>query len=92
MNGKDFKGALAKECQLTQREAGTVLNAVIKLIKQELAGGGSLTLTGLGKFYTAPYSRKTITTPQGEKLEIKPHNVARFNPCKELKDIVAGRV
>ncbi len=90
MNGTDFKSQLAKECHLTQREAGAIIKGFIKLIKKELAGGGSITLTGLGRFYTTPYKRNSIITPQGDKLEIKPHKVARFNPCKELKRIVAS--
>ena len=91
MNGKELKGELARQCQLTQREAGVFINAFVKLLTDELASGGSLTLTGLGKFYTKDYSRSEIISPQGEKLEVIPHRVARFKPSRKLKDSVAGR-
>lgn len=89
MNGTEFTNKLAKECQLTQKEARDVTKAFIKLIRDELKSGGSVTLKGLGKFYATPYTRKSLTTPQGEKLEIEPHNIAKFKPSKQLRSLVA---
>lgn len=92
MNGREFKNELAKKCRITQHEAGTFLKAFTDLIKRELSEGNSITFTGLGKFYTVPYKREFVITPKGDRVEVEPHNVVRFTPCKELKNKVAGRV
>ena len=90
MNGKEFKNELAKQCKLTQKEAGVFIQAFIDLLTNELTSGGSLTLTGLGKFYTTDYNRSEIISPQGKTLEITPHKVARFKPSRKLKNLVAS--
>lgn len=91
MNGKELKSELSKQCQLTQKEAGEFIKAFVELLTDELANGGSLTLIGLGKFYTADYTRSVIISPQGKKLELEPHRVARFKPSRKLKETVARR-
>ena len=91
MIGKEFRGKLARQCQLTQKEAGAFINAFVELLTEELASGGSLTLKGLGRFYTTDYSRSEVISPRGERLEVAPHRVARFKPSRKLKESVAGR-
>lgn len=89
MNGSEFKRKLAEECQLTLSDSAEIYEAFIEIICDELKKGENVTLTGLGRFFTAPYSRKTVISPQGEEIEIKPHNVVKFKPSRQLRSLIA---
>lgn len=73
----------------SQKEAKKVLESMLSTITQALKKGDTVTISGFGTFKVSERKARTGRNPQtGKEMIIKPKNVPRFVPGKNLKDSV----
>ncbi|MFW5855416.1 MAG: HU family DNA-binding protein [Thermodesulfobacteriota bacterium] len=89
MNKSELIEALAKETELSKKDAGGAVDGLLKIIKQTLGAGKDIQLTGFGRFYVDEQKERKGRNPQtGAEMTIPAKNVPKFKPGKELKDTV----
>lgn len=69
----------------TKRDAGVVLDDVIKTLEEALVGGDSVMFHGFGTFEVRERSGRESITPAGEHVMIPSYKAAHFTPGKKLK-------
>lgn len=80
---------VAQSSELTKRDAGAAIEAVLQEIEGELRRGGEVGLTGFGKFHVADRSARNGRNPQtGETVKIKASRAPRFSAGASLKKSV----
>ncbi len=90
MNKQDLKRELANGTGISQMQAETVLDCLGKLVSEELAADGDVTLPGIGKLKVQARAGRTGRNPKtGEPVEISARTVVKFSAAKVLKDAVA---
>jgi len=73
----------------SKKDAETVLNAVFESIKQALAKGEEVRLTGFGSFKVNGRAARTGRNPRtGDEIKIAASKAPAFKAGKELKDAV----
>jgi len=73
----------------SKKDAETVLNAVFESIKQALAKGEEVRLTGFGSFKVNGRAARTGRNPRtGDEIKIAASKAPAFKPGKEFKDAV----
>jgi len=71
------------------KEAPAAMESLLANITAAFKKGESVTLTGLGTFKVSKRKAREGRNPRtGEKIKIKPKNVAQFVPGKSLKEAV----
>lgn len=89
MTKADLLSAVA-ETGIMKKEATATVNAIIAAIKEALAKGEDVRLTGFGIFSVKKRKARTGRNPQtGKALKIPAKKVVRFSPGKALKDAVS---
>ena len=89
MTRPQLVAAIAEEMDVSRKEAGIALDAVMKVIGREVAAGTPVTLPGIGKI--APRSRpeRQVRNPATGEMMTKPADKAvKFTAAKALKDLV----
>jgi len=80
---------VADSADLTKKDAAAAVNATFDSIRDELAGGGSVTVTGFGTFDVRQRkARQGVNPSTGEKIKIKASKAPGFKAGKSLKDAV----
>jgi len=80
---------VANEAGLSKKDAGAAVNSVFDGIRDTLARGGSVTVTGFGTFDVRERSaRQGVNPATGEKMQIKASKAPGFKAGKTLKDAV----
>lgn len=88
----DLVRQVARKTGLSQRHVAAVLRAGQEAIQQALAGGETVTLTGLGTFYTRQQPAGTVRHIQtGKSTRIPAHRVAAFRVGAVLRRAVRGQ-
>jgi DNA-binding protein HU-beta len=83
---------VAKQANVSQVEAGKILNTALDVIAKTLAGGDKLTLTGFGTFEVRKSAARTGTHPRtGEKIRIPARQRPAFSAGTALRDAVAHK-
>ncbi|MEM7074963.1 MAG: HU family DNA-binding protein [Pseudomonadota bacterium] len=83
--------ALAEEMGSDKKTANGALDAVISIITREVAGGGAVTLPGVGKIYCRERPARTVRNPAtGEQIHKDADKVVKMTIAKALKDSVNG--
>ncbi|MQY41943.1 HU family DNA-binding protein [Epibacterium sp. SM1969] len=91
MTKTQLVAALADEMGSDKKTAGTALEAVCNLITREVAGGGAVTLPGVGKIYCRERPEREVRNPAtGEKFMKEADKVVKMTIAKALKDSVNG--
>ena len=86
MNKADLIEAVAKECNLSKRQASEAVEATLSNIKRGVKKDG-VQLIGFGSFTMTKRKGRTGRNPQtGEPIKIAPSKTVRFKPGKEFKD------
>ncbi len=86
---KDLAEGLAEKEGLTKKAAAEIVNYVFDEAAETLKNGGSVDISGFGKFSVKERAARTGINPQTkEKIEIKPARVPAFKASKTLKDLV----
>ena len=89
MNKLKLIDALKKECQISKKEATTVIDLFFESMAEALARGDRVEIRGLCSFYVKEYKSYTGRNPKtGEKVEILPKKLPFFKAGKELKEKV----
>jgi len=89
MNKADLIAAIAKKTGQTKKGTEDFINAFMDVVKGELKKGGSVQLVGFGTFKVVPRAAREGRNPQtGAKIKIPATKVPKFNPGKELKEMV----
>jgi DNA-binding protein HU-beta len=91
MTKTQLVAALAEEMDADKKTAGAALDAVCALITREVAGGGAVTLPGIGKIYCRERPERMVRNPAtGEQINKDADKVVKMTIAKALKDSVNG--
>jgi DNA-binding protein HU-beta len=87
---QEFVSEVARRAQLSSRDAGKAVDAVLETITDTLKAGGDVTFTGFGKFSTQQRAARTGVNPRnpGEKVHIPAARVPKFSAGSGLKAAV----
>ena len=92
MTKQEFVDRVAQRANLSRRDAGEAVDAVLDSITDVLKQGGEVNFTGFGKFSTANRAARTGVNPRNpsEKVQIPAATVPRFSAGSQLKQAVRG--
>ncbi|MDH7478472.1 MAG: HU family DNA-binding protein [Syntrophomonadaceae bacterium] len=89
MNKTELIAAVAKEAEVTKKNAEAVLNAFFKTVGIALKEGNQVSIIGFGTFKTAKRSeRKGRDIRTGKEIKIPAMVVPTFKAGKGLKETV----
>lgn len=92
MNKTELVNSVAKQADLTKKEAGLAVDAVFETIQTSLAKGEKTQLVGFGTFEVRERAERKGRNPQtGEEIKIPAGKVPAFKAGKILKDAVASK-
>jgi integration host factor subunit beta len=91
MNKADLIEELSKKEDLTEKQAGEIVNLVFDGFTQTLKKGGKIEIRGFGTFSVREYKAYTGRNPKtGKSVDVKPKRSPFFKVGKELKKKVDG--
>ncbi len=91
MTKTQLVAALAEEMGADKKTAGSALDALTDLITREVAGGGAVTLPGVGKVYCRERPERMVRNPAtGEQIKKDADKQVKVTIAKALKDSVNG--
>ena len=77
----------------TKAESIDLVESILEIIKETLADGETLKVSGFGSFIVKEKNDRRGRNPQtGEELTIEARRVLTFKPSKMLKDAINGVV
>lgn len=89
LNKKVLSENVAEQFELTKKSGTEIVNYILESITENLANGGTVELSGFGKFEVRHRpERPGINPATKERIVIKASNSAAFKPAKALKDAV----
>ena len=89
MTKTQLVAALAEEMGTDKKSAGGALDAICNLITREVAGGGAVTLPGVGKISCRERPERMVRNPStGEQFKKEADKVVKMTIAKALKDSV----
>ena len=76
----------------SRRQVAEIIDAALDTIKQKVAAGQNVTLTGFGTFRRSQRAARTGTNIRTrERIQIPAQQSVRFTPGSEFKTAVGGR-
>ena len=91
MTKTQLVAALADEMGSDKKTAAAALDAVTAVVTKEVAGGGAVTLHGIGKVYCRARPERMVRNPAtGEQIKKPADKVVKVTIAKALKDSVNG--
>ncbi|POB15469.1 integration host factor subunit alpha [Halobacteriovorax sp. DA5] len=85
-------GFSKKEAGFSKKEASDLVDLVFKVIKDTLARGEKVKISGFGNFSIRDKASRVGRNPQtGEAMEISARRVLTFKPSQVLKEDITGR-
>jgi len=88
----DIVERVYKEAGFSKKEAGDLVDLVFKVIKDTLAKGEKVKISGFGNFSIRDKSTRMGRNPQtGDAMEISARRVLTFRPSQVLKEDVTAR-
>jgi DNA-binding protein HU-beta len=89
MTKSQLVAALAEQTDLDKASANRALDALTKIVTDEVAAGGQVTLPGLGKFACRSRPERMVRNPAtGEQMKKPADRVAKVTISKQLKDVI----
>jgi len=90
MTKQDLVALIAKDADVTKKDAQAMLDALLNGITKSLKKGDNVTITGFGTFRISKRAARTGVNPRnpGEKIKIPAMNLPAFKAGKSLKDAV----
>jgi DNA-binding protein HU-beta len=86
---QEFIDRVAGKTNLSKKEAGEAVDAVLDEIRDTLRSGGEISFTGFGKFHVAERGPRQGVNPQTrERITIPGGRVPRFTAGSALKQAV----
>ena len=91
MTKSEFVDHVAQRANLSKKEAGDAVDAVIATIEDTLKRGSEVSFTGFGKFHVADRGARQGVHPQTKQpIQIPASRVPRFTAGSGLKSAVKG--
>lgn len=91
MTKTQLVAALAEEMGADKKTAGAALDAMSAVITREVAGGGAVTLPGIGKIMCRARPERQVRNPATGETFTKPADKqVKMTIAKALKDSVNG--
>ena len=91
MRKQDLVRAVAQETKLSEAQATTAVNAVIKAIQNALATGEEVNISGFGAFRVVERAQREGRNPRtGTAMTIGPRRSPAFRAGSQLKRAVEG--
>ncbi len=91
MTKADLVETVAKEAEMTKKDAEKLVEIIFDTIIETLNQGEKIELRGFGSFRLRERNARQGRNPKtGEAVEIPAKRVAYFKPGKDLKEIVNG--
>jgi len=91
MTKKDLIENVRASSNLQRKEAEGIVESVLDIIKESLASGEEVKLSGFGKFIVQQKNDRTGRNPQtGEPLTITARKILTFKPSTLLKQEING--
>ncbi len=88
----DIVERVYKEAGFSKKEASDLVDLVFKVIKDTLAKGEKVKISGFGNFSIRDKSTRVGRNPQtGDAMEISARRVLTFKPSQVLKEDITGR-
>ena len=89
MNKVDLVSPVAKQAELSKKDAGLAVEAVFDAISEALEKGDKVQLIGFGTFDVSERAEREGRNPRtGETMKIAASKAPRFKAGKALKDRV----
>ena len=89
MNKLELIKTLKNECQISKKEAATIVDLFFGKISEALAEGDRVEIRGLCSFYVKEYDSYTGRNPRtGERVQVAVKKLPFFKCGKELKERV----
>jgi integration host factor subunit beta len=89
MNKLELIDTLRNECQISKKEAGTIVDLFFGKISDALAAGDRAEIRGLCSFSVKEYNSYQGRNPRtGERVKVAPKKLPFFKCGKELKERV----
>ena len=81
--------ALADEMDADKKVAAAALEGLSAIVAREVAGGGAVTLPGIGKVYCRERPERMVRNPAtGEQFKKDADKVVKVTIAKALKDVI----
>ena len=92
MNKTELVAAIAKNAELTKKDAEAALTAFTETVAAELKKGEKVQLVGFGTFEVSKRAAREGRNPQtGATMKIAACKAPKFKAGKALKDAVNGK-
>ena len=92
MNKEELAQEVAKQANVSQKEAVEVINAWVDTVQKTVAKGKKVTLVGFGTFEARKRAARRGRNPQtGKEIKIPAKTVPAFSAGKKFKTIVNGK-
>ena len=90
MTKQDFVDAVAAKTDMSKRDAGTAVDAVLECLTDALRAGEQVAFTGFGKFHVTRRAAREGVNPRNptQKVYIAAANVPKFSAGSQLKKAV----
>ena len=89
MTKADLISVVAKRLDITQVQAGIIVEAALKSIVSALQGGQEVEIRGFGSFrFRNRAPRKGRNPKTGERVDVPPKKIPSFTMGKELKNLL----
>lgn len=89
MTKTQLVAALAEKMDSDKKTAGAALDSICDIITSEVAGGGAVTLPGIGKIACRARPERMVRNPAtGEQIKKDADRVVKMTIAKALKDSV----
>ena len=89
MTKSEFIDHIAERADLSKKQAGDAVDAVLGTIEDALKRGSDVTFSGFGKFHVAHRGERQGVHPRtGEKIQIKASKSPKFSAGAALKKSV----
>ncbi|MBE3558955.1 MAG: HU family DNA-binding protein [Ktedonobacteraceae bacterium] len=86
---QDLSKRIAKQVNISQKQAGEVLEATLDAIREALQSGNEVRLVGFGSFKVRQSAARKGVNPRDRKpIEVPAKERVRFSPGKELSEAV----
>ena len=91
MTKTQLVAALAEEMGADKKTASSALDAIATVVAREVAGGGAVTLPGIGKVQCRSRDERQVRNPAtGETMTKPADRVVKVSVAKSLKDSING--
>ena len=89
MTKSQLVASLAETMGSDKASANRMVDALCGIITKEVAGGGAVTLPGVGKIYCRARPERMVRNPAtGEQMKKAADRVAKVTIAKALKDVI----